>query len=310
MTLIEINNLLSKIYSFEEIVSTIQDKTIINNTKRILKSYSISPKYATHILSSWLIYKFPNDTNTTELYTITQTFHCHIRDNTITKDILLSYIDNFMKWKKNDFNKTSEKMIENYHQLGVELLNTNDENIQKNIRKTREEILISAKQMGGDTLINTILSYQPVVIETEKFLKIYNKLFWEQLSIEYNNGEYTHIYCILEEILKKFIQLSPNKQEQFNEIIDIPFIKSQINHGVYTNDDIITLSLNILNITEELHSSSQDNNTQYIRDCINNSEIDLPVFLEKIMEELNIIFQQIEYLLKEQSANNCNVNKK
>ena len=94
---------------------------------------------------------------------------------------------------------------------------------------------------------------------------------------------------ILEHILTLFKNICPSRVEEFNEIIDIPFIKQQVKHDVYT--DMQNLAYKLLEIVEDLQAAIHDKETKKLRE----QDFDLINLLHEIVTRSENI---LKFILK------------
>ena len=104
---------------------------------------------------------------------------------------------------------------------------------------------------------------------------------------KFDNKNYDWIYIILEHIHTLFINICPSRAEEFNEIIDISFIKQQVEHEVYTN--VQNLAYKLLEIVEDLQAVIHDKETKKLRE----QEFNLINLLHEIVMRSENILQFI-----------------
>ena len=93
--------------------------------------------------------------------------------------------------------------------------------------------------------------------------KISEKAFWDLVEEDFKEQKYDWIYIILQHIRTLFTALSPQNSEYYMEIIDIPFIKQQVEHEVYT--DVQNLAYKLLDILESLHAPINDSDISHLK---------------------------------------------
>ena len=98
-------------------------------------------------------------------------------------------------------------------------------NPNEQLEKCKQEILVQANQIGGQDLINKILSYSPVIIDTEQLQKQYDKAFWDLFKTEYDDNNYNLFYQLLDEIRNILLTLNPSNTN-ISEVIDVPVYSS------------------------------------------------------------------------------------
>ena len=299
---------------FEEMSSVLQHNTVIDLAHDILSNL-ISPDIKNHLirefLSSWIINRFPEEIlgpnhddcaiNSKLLQSSTNLMEtCKCQEISIKKfrQCIFDFNIQFSEWKKHDYNELVNNMFFKYHELGVDILNAPDDICKNTFEKCRKGILQEAFKVGGDQLIKEIKSFTPVVIDLENFLDQYNKAFWDLTNDHFDNGNYTEIFMILEHIVELLEKLSPSRKEYFSEIIDIAFIKQQVEHKVFNKGDIEKLCVQLVSITESLQAAVHDPETRKLKKNIEENKIYLPMFLRDIAANLYRTIDEIVSLAK------------
>ena len=179
-----------------------------------------------------------------------------------------------------------------YHNLGLDILNSPEESIES-IQKARKQILKSAQNIAGQDLVEEILNYKPVVVDVQKMNQIAEKAFWDNIQEQYKNKKYDWIYFVLEHILNLFKIINPNSKDYYSEILDVSFIKQQVEHEAFEDSQMVGLALTILNCVEKLHAPVYDIEIKKIKKDIGENGLDLPTFLKDVVSRLEIIVKMI-----------------
>ena len=286
----QIKEILNNASHFEELTSCIQKKDILDITKNYLQEINLNGKISSKdLLSMGVIYKYPKDTMGKNS---DQKLFNEIEKVFTEKGDIIYAVNLFRDWLRKDKDILINDLFYIYHNLGVDLLNSPKESI-KYIQKARKQILKSAQNIAGQSLVDEILNYKPVVVDVQKFNQIAEKAFWDNIKEQYTNKKYTWIYFILEHILNLFKIINPNSKDYYSEIIDVSFIKQQVDHEAFEDSQMLGLALSILNGIEKLHAPVYDIETKKIKEDIEEKGLDLPAFLKDIVSRLEIIVKMI-----------------
>ena len=266
--------------SFRDVSKIIQNKKVIKLTDNFVKDHDIKSR---EFLALWMIYKFPNEIfgkNINQLLLDKVKILFQKKDTLLLPEIILL----FRNWKKKDNIALKNELFYRYHNMGITLYNlkqsvlTNEINESKKcLQICRQNILKTAMKIGGKEFTSNIKNYKPVVFNLHDLEKISEKAYWDMVREKFNNKNYDWIYVILEHILNLFKNICPSKSIEFNEIIDIPFIKQQVEHDAYTNMQNLTYKL--IEIVEDLQAAIHDKETKKLRE----QEFDLVDLLHEIV---------------------------
>ena len=280
--------------SFEELARLLLNRNIVNQAKEVLSEYNISKEIKVQeFLSVFLISSYPSETIGTkeiqknqELLKISGYVLYNRSEEHV--EYILKYVELFRDWKQKDYQILVNDMFHKYHSLTVDILNAPEES-KEQLEKCKQEILVQANQIGGQDLINKILSYSPVIIDTEQLQKQYDKAFWDLFKTEYDDNNYNLFYQLLDEIRNILLTLNPSNTN-ISEVIDVPFIRQQIEKQEYSQQDLQKLTNNILNFIRECHSAGHDEELEQIRTEVNNGNLYFPDVFPKI---INLVRQMI-----------------
>ena len=246
--------------SFEAMSVYIQSKEAIILTNKFLTTLQIKI-YAREFLALWMIYKYPKDIMSNN-YNELLYKNCHDIFENKNNDSISKALTTFKQWKIQDIKILKNNMFYEYHNLGITLLNTPLQG-KKVIEKCRENIIFQAEKLGGSTFVTKIKEYKPVVFNLHDLEKISEKAFWDVVEQDFKAQKYDWIYIILKHIHTLFTTLSPHNSQYYTEIIDIPFIKQQVEHNVYT--DVQNLAYKLLDILKSLHAPINDSDIDEIK---------------------------------------------
>ena len=286
----KIKEILNNTCHFEELMVRIQKKDILDITTNYLKELNLNDKLTDReFLGMWIIYKYPKDTMGRNP---NQQLFNEIEKVFTEKGDIIYTVKLFRDWLRKDKDLLINDLFYTYHNLGVDILNAPEESMEY-IQKARKQILKSAQNIAGQDLVEEILNYKPVVVDVQKLNQIAKKAFWDNIKEQYTNKKYDWIYFILEHILNLLKIINPNSQDFYSEIIDVSFIKQQVDHDAFEDSQMLGLALSILNCVEKLHAPVYDIETKKIKEDIGEKGLDLPMFLKDIVLRLEIIVKMI-----------------
>lgn len=291
---IQLSESLNNHSSFEELARLLLRKNITNIAKEILSEYNISNEVKIQeFLSAFLIHSYPSETigakeiqKNQELlkmsgYVLYNRSEDHIEH-------ILKYVELFRNWKQRDYQMLVNDMFHKYHSLTVDILNAPEES-KSHLENCKQQILVQANQVGGQNLVNKILSYSPVIIDTEQLQQQYDKAFWDLFKKEYDDNNYNLLYQLLDEIRNILLTLNPSNKN-ISEVIDVQFIRQQIESQAYSQQDLQKLTNHILNFIRECHSAGHDEELEQLRTEVNNGNLYFPDVFPKI---INLVRQMI-----------------
>ena len=243
---IQLSESLNNHSSFEELARLLLRKNIVNMAKDILAEYSLSNEVKVQeFLSAFLIHSYPSETigakdihKNQELVKMSgYVLYNHSEEHV---QHILKYVELFRNWKQRDYQILVNDMFQKYHSLTVDILNAPEES-KRHLENCKQEILVQANQIGGQDLVDKILSYSPVIIDTDQLQQQYDKAFWDLFKKEYDDNNYNLLYQLLDEIRNILLTLNPSNKN-ISEVIDVQFIRQQIEKQVYSPQDLQTLT--------------------------------------------------------------------
>ena len=178
------------IENFDEIVQKMMSTEIIHLAKNYLESLHatmvLKPK---DFLTAFMIYKFPVDTvgnyNVPENKQLIDTSRLLINSHqSEIKKNIVRYSIHFKTWKNKDLKTMKEELFNEYHQLSVDIANTDDNDKKHVFETTKNEIVKVAKNIGGEDFVNEIKSFAPVLINQEQLENQYRAILLEKARTE------------------------------------------------------------------------------------------------------------------------------
>lgn len=233
----------------------------------------------------------------------------------------------FDNWKDNDYESLKHSIIEEYHHLSVSIMNLRDQESQSGqstqstqstesthqdnaiseqivvLKECQEELLKTARMLGGDELVELIGQYAPIVIDTENLIAQYSAAFWDVLYEDYVEKKYEKIFVVLEHIIKLFETIYSDQNTKITELhekIDIEFIKQRLQHNAYENEQMFGLCNYIINECCVVQAPEFDEVVDELRSNITSEN-----FLPRFLREITLILQlTVDELLKFRQAAN------
>ena len=154
------SELISDTDSFEHLARKLMSKKIVTMGKEYIENmkadFFVKPR---DLLSSFMIYKFPDDSigppelesNKNVIDSAKMFIECDEADQ---KKNLVKFIHHFKKWKESDKEVLESQLFNEYHQLTVDILNTDDpdkklvyETVQGEIEKVIDEVISDNPKM-------------------------------------------------------------------------------------------------------------------------------------------------------------------
>ena len=268
--------------SFEQVTKEMMKK----NTISLAKQFINKDQDPRNLLSCWLIVKFPNETigNVKENLNLIKAANDVVNS---TQEELPNNLNMFTilfdLWKKKDIVELKEEIFQRYHQLTVDIMNSPEE-LKEHLENCKVGLLEQAKKIGGDELVNKILSYAPVILNLEELQQQYDNAFWDLFKEEFENQKLDKLYQILEHIKTIYLTLAPSLKDRINDILDVQFIKQRIEHNAYNNVELFNLTNNIFDILKSLHAPVYDDELEEFRKSLSPETMYFPDIMRKITE--------------------------
>ena len=268
--------------SFEQVTKEMMKKNTISFAKQFINKDQ-DPR---NLLSCWLIVKFPNETigNVKENLNLIKAANDVVNS---TQEELPNNLNMFTMlfdlWKKKDIVELKEEIFKRYHQLTVDIMNSPEE-LKEHLENCKVGLLEQAKKIGGDELVNKILSYAPVILNLEELQQQYDNAFWDLFKEEFENQKLDKLYQILEHIKTIYLTLAPSLKDRISDILDVQFIKQRIEHNAYNNVELFNLTNNIFDILKSLHAPVYDDELEEFRKSLSPETMYFPDIMRKITE--------------------------
>jgi hypothetical protein len=291
---------LCNIPTYEDMQIAILLPEMINEAGRILDDLKLS--HTTHskdFLCAFIIYKFPNsvlgDTDIGENSDILDYATRIVTPPHSNKDVLrlsiVNFIYHFKKWKTDDRKIIIYHLFEEYHQLSVDILNTNDREKQLIMRKCQTELLDTAKLVGGSELVEEIIGYKAVIASNANFQNEYDKAYWVTLKESYDSSDYVKCIEIITFINNVLVSFGPNTDAIENaSSIMISYLEN--NNCGFLN--IKTWALTIFDYIKTVHSPKHDMELESFKRDIHIKEIYLPTVIKNVFGMIKHIIHDFE----------------
>tara|TARA_Y100000022_G_scaffold191386_1_gene192471 strand:- start:2027 stop:2953 length:927 start_codon:yes stop_codon:yes gene_type:complete len=288
---------------FNEIVRKMMSPEIINLAKNFLSSlHAISILNTKDFLTAFMIYKYPEDTvgsyNVPENKQLIDAsrllINCH--ENEIKKYIV-KYGIHFKTWKNKDLKTMKEQLFNEYHQLSVDIANTEDNDKKHVFETTKNEVMKVAKNIGGENFVNEIKSFAPVLINQEQLENQYNKAFFDVFCQEFNEKKYTRFESLLQFIKNTLLQLNNNtNRNHIEEYIDIEFIIQRFKYDLFNDEELERLCNFIYEMVKNVQSASRDKELEEFKEELKNKPIYFPSVLFNVVHLIRMVVIDLENL--------------
>ena len=276
----------SEVLSFTSVSSLLQKKETKLEGLSILKNLNLDSIVKTEIfLSIFLIYLFPKDILEEEnhrLYTLSENIIFQKEINSLRESIL-DFFYLFKEWSGYSLSKLKEDLFQQFYDLTIEILNTEDSQRKEDLVKIQDSLLISAKLIGYDI---EILNY---IYCSGNFEEEYNKAYFNRLENDIKEKNFSNFENCLE-FLRNFFSIFFPKE---NNLFDISFIKQQFDHSCLDWKPFID---NIYNLLLKIQSPKRDNEIKKNIELI--KEKDFLYHFNEIFKSIKNFIQDLENLKK------------
>lgn len=328
---------LQEIGSFSELAKKLNDKEVIDNSKKMLQLIIMDKKniHLKKFLSCFMIISHENViiSKNTELERniiylcnkIVNQLKSIIETTSIEQfyvyQFLLNlyytkYIEYFDEWKDIDKVKIVNDLCSIYfelesdkHKKYEDIDNESNKQFIISIEREQEKIIKKIEKIDGNKGLEHLKKLQTEMEEYKKsihnmYLKIQDNLhdaYWHSIQLELTKiPPNNYVICELLEQLKDML-LNCNKKlkEELDSKIDIPFIQDMIKHNAIDNQYIYNMCCYIMGFIEEYQSRAHDEDTQNWKQEI------LKMFEEGIVNSkffpifFRGVFERIETILRE-----------
>lgn len=300
---------LLNIHDFETLSKNLLKKEINDLGKSLLETLNVhSFIHHRNFLSAFMVYKFPYDVmytldNSTnrELYEhACKLIETDFEDNKQLSKQIIIFNFCFKKWKGDDGKVLKEQLFNEYHQLGVDIMNTDNEDKKTIYKLTRDRILDCSHKVGGKKFIEEIFSYKPVILDKHELMLQYNKAHNDLLCDEFDKGNYKKTKELLTFIRNTCLHL--HRKEDHNDIsdtIDVDFIIHRIEHKSYTNNEYVTLFRYMFSLIRSVQSASNDELLDSFVNELDSDPVYVPRVLIQMVECIKNVVKDLENLKNE-----------
>ena len=291
---LELNN-------FDELVQKMMSFKTINLAKSFLQSIHaniiLKPK---DFLTAFMIYKFPEDAvgsilvpeNKELINSAKNLIEC---EETEIKKHIVRYNIHFKTWKNQDLKTMKEQLFNEYHQLNVDIANTEDTDKKHIFGVTKTEIETCARNIGGNVFVEEIKSYAPVLINQEELERQFSKAFFDVFCEEFNNKKYNRLETLLQFIKNVLLKLNnQSNQNLIEEYIDIPFIVQRFKYDLLSNTELENLCLFIYDMVKNIQSAARDEELNKFKDELKNNTIYFPDVLINVVHLIRMTIIDLE----------------
>jgi hypothetical protein len=269
-------------------------KSILTKAHELLKELHIDTLVKPRIfLSLFLLFHFPSELftqneNTDDLLSIMT----KVMNETNTQELrkhICEYSIAFKKWSANDLEILKNQLLQEYHQLNVDILNTENEDMILVFRTTQEQILKCAKSIGYD---EEILNYSPVVIDKEKYEQEYTMALYDTLHVELREKKLVHTKQIMNYV-QKFIQLFLPDETNF----DIDLLEQIVENDAYDSNEIKSFFTILYDLIQKIQSIQRDEQLKEFRSYLEkDDDVNIPKHLIFLLDCVQSTVDDLENL--------------
>jgi len=291
---------LNNISSYEEMESTLSTPEIIKEADGILDDLKLS--HTTHskdFLCAFPIYKFPKsvlgDTDVGEnneiLEHATRIIKTPYENKGVIKTAIVNFIYHFKKWKSDDKKILVYHLFEEYHQMSVDILNTNDSEKKLILRKCQKDILDTAKMVGGSALVDEIIEYKAIVSSNINFQNEYDKAYWAALKETYDGGDYVKCIEIIMFIKNVLVSIGSNT------IVLEESTAGMVSHLENDNCGFLNIkewAIKTFDYIKTVHSPAHDMELESFKRDLHIKEIYLPTIIKNLFCMIKHIIHDFE----------------
>jgi hypothetical protein len=173
-------------------------------------------------------------------------------DDFITQDKKIKVMELINKWYDDEITKGEVIQSPKY---SSEQKNA----VVKHLNRSQDTTINFIKRFDCKFNILYLNEYKKVL---DKAHNMANSIFWNLLTAELIDSKYDMYFTLLEEIKNDLLILTPASRVEFNEFIDIEFIKQKVQHHVMNNGDFIALYTYIVDKIIELQSPIKNDYTK------------------------------------------------
>lgn len=269
-------------------------KSILIKANEVLKELHIDTLVKPRIfLSLFLLFHFPSELftqneNTDDLLSIMTKVMNETNTHELRKHIC-EYSIAFKKWSINDLEILKNQLLQEYHQLNVDILNTDNEDMIHVFRTTQEQILKCAKSIGYD---EEILNYSPVVIDKEKYEQEYTMALYDTLHVELRDKKLVHTKQIMNYV-QKFIHLFLPEESDF----DIDLLEQIVENDAYNSNEIKSFFTMLYDLIQKIQAIERDEQLKEFRSYLEKDEdVNIPKHLIFLLDCVQSTVDDLENL--------------
>lgn len=293
------SELISDTDSFEHLARKLMSKKIVSQGKEYITSlkaeFFVKPR---DLLSSFMIYKFPDDSigppelesNKNVIDSAKMFIECEEADQ---KKNLVKFIHHFKKWKESDKEVLESQLFNEYHQLTVDILNTDDPDKKLVYETVQGEIEKVAGQVGGMAFVEKIKSYAPVLLNLEELKTQYNQAHYDMICEEYEKGNVEKVKEMFS-FIKNICKQLNSKDTSVDEIMDVDFIIQRLENKSYTDDELLSLFDYMFGFIQGIQASRHDEDLEMAQKEMHNEKINVPKILFVMIDFVKRIVADIE----------------
>jgi hypothetical protein len=291
--------------SFESLAKKLVSRDIISFTKEYIDELKATFFVESRdLLSAFMIYKYPKDVVGDEEDDINKDvieaaklfLECDEEDR---KRNLIKYVHHFKNWKNQDLEILQSQLFNEYHQLNVDIANTEDTDKKFVFETVQKEIEKCALRVGGPDFVKKIKSYAPVLLDINKLKDQYNKAHYDLICEQFKDGDFEKVKGMFTFIKNVFKQLINSEKEVIDEIIDVDFIIQQLGSNSMSDNALLSVFDYMFELLSKIHSEARDADVkEYVKEMHNNP-VNVPNTLFKVIDCIKLMVGDLEKLKKE-----------
>tara|TARA_B100000242_G_scaffold292055_1_gene266632 strand:+ start:391 stop:1308 length:918 start_codon:yes stop_codon:yes gene_type:complete len=287
------------IESFENLTKKLMSKKTIDLAKTYIEetksSFFVKPR---DLLSAFMVYKFPDDSIGSSEVEVNKNVIKFAKlfiecEESERKSNLVKYIHHFKLWKKQDLETLQEQLFNEYHQLTVDIVNTDDPDKKHVFETVQKEIEECAFRVGGNLFVNKIKSYAPVLLNIDELKNQYTQAHYDLICQQFDEGNYDKIKGIFTFVKNVCKQL--NKEDStIDEVLDVDFIITRLQNKSYNKQELLNLFDYMFTLIRNIQSSQHDQELEMFTKEMHNEDIYIPKILFKMVDFIKQVVSDLE----------------
>jgi hypothetical protein len=238
------------------------DKNIQVKAMQLLQSLQLDKLVKPRILlSGFLLYHFPREMFSVgeDVSLLRDTLNNMMKetDEKVIRKYICEYSIAFKKWSADDLDNLKNQLLHEYHELQVESMNVENDDVKYIYGETQRAILKCAKTIGFD---QQILNYCPVVIDKDEYNKEYTMVLYDELQEELKNKKLHHTKQLLLYIQKFIKLLLPNEQD-----FDIDLLEQIICNEACNEEEVRAFFSELYDSMKKIQSVQKDEQLEEFR---------------------------------------------